>query len=207
VPPVVSAPYISNQPNAEFILPVVHEIGFEGLFTDAGICDTHTALWEWGDGTTSNGVVTELSGSGSVTNSHTYSMPGDYTVTLTVTDDDGDSDNNTMTIHIADVNEALDIFDAYIQSLPASNFRIPIIASLYKAAFKKMFLRPDLMLAFHNYPWMIYSMSFDIRTKFDGLMGGGRIDDWIKQDLAIQTELCQKVDDITAYLTYLLVFL
>jgi hypothetical protein len=110
-----------------------------------------------------------------------------------------------VTVHVADVDEALDIFNAHIKSLPNSKFRFPITANLCKAAFNKMFLRLDLMLAVHNYPWMIASLNFNIRTKFDALVGGGRIDDWIKQDLAIQTELCQKADDITAYLVYLLI--
>jgi hypothetical protein len=202
--PVVTDVYISSQPNAEFILPVVHEIDFEGTFTDAGMCDTHTAGWEWGDGTTSDSVVTESGGSGTAAGSHTYSVPGDYTVILTVTDDDGGTNYDTVTVHVADVDEALDIFNAHIKSLPNSKFRFPITANLCKAAFKKRFLRLDVMLAVHNYPWMIVSLNFDIRTKFDALVGGGRIDDWIKQDLAIQTELCQKVDDITAYLMYLL---
>jgi hypothetical protein len=204
VPPAVTAVYISSQENAEFILPVVHNTSFEGTLTDAGTCDTHTAVWQWGDGTTSDAVVDESGGSGTASGSHIYSLPGDYTVTLTVTDDDGASGSNTMTVHIADVDEALDIFDAYIRSLPNSKFRVPITAKLCKAAFKTMFVRLDVMLAVHNYFGMIYSLNINMRTKFDAAVGGGTIDDWIKKDLAIQTELCQKVDDITAYLVHLI---
>lgn len=58
-------------------------------FTDPGILDTHTALWAWGDGTTSAGVVSESNGSGSVTGSHAYAAAGIYTVSLTVTDKEG----------------------------------------------------------------------------------------------------------------------
>lgn len=55
-------------------------------FTDPGVLDTHTAVWDWGDGTTSNATVTESNGSGSVSNTHTYSVTGVYTVKLTVND-------------------------------------------------------------------------------------------------------------------------
>ncbi len=59
------------------------------VFTDPGRLDTHTALWDWGDGSTSAGTVTETNGSGSVAGSHTYSAVGQYKLTLTVTDKDG----------------------------------------------------------------------------------------------------------------------
>jgi PKD repeat protein len=61
-------------------------------FTDLGIQDTHTALFNWGDGTRSDGSVTESGGSGTVTGSHAFTAPGEYHVTLTVWDDDGQRD-------------------------------------------------------------------------------------------------------------------
>ncbi len=64
-------------------------------FTDPGVLDTHTAIIDWGDGTTSPGEVVELDGSGTVAASHVYQTGGIYTVTVTVTDDDGDSDTET----------------------------------------------------------------------------------------------------------------
>jgi hypothetical protein len=66
-------------------------ISASASFTDPGILDTHTAVWNWGDSTTSAGTVTEASGSGSVSGSHTYTTDGVFTVTLTVTDKDGAS--------------------------------------------------------------------------------------------------------------------
>jgi hypothetical protein len=70
-------------------VPVNNEIDTSADFTDPGVLDTHTAVWDWGDGSTSEGDVSEADGSGSVTGSHAYTTPGLYTVTLTVTDKDG----------------------------------------------------------------------------------------------------------------------
>jgi hypothetical protein len=36
------------------------------IFTDPGIADMHTAMWDWGDGKTSSGIVSETNGSGSI---------------------------------------------------------------------------------------------------------------------------------------------
>ncbi len=56
-------------------------------FTDLNTLDTHTASWNWGDGIVTPGTVTESSGS--VSDSHTYTAAGVYTITLTVTDNSG----------------------------------------------------------------------------------------------------------------------
>ena len=69
-------------------------------FTDADRLDSHTAVLDWGDGTTSAGTVTEGPGgsagaAGSVSGSHTYSAAGFYTVKVTVTDGFGHSGSNS----------------------------------------------------------------------------------------------------------------
>ena len=43
--------------------PVNTSISVSATFTDPGVLDTHTAVWTWGDGTTSPGAVTETNGS------------------------------------------------------------------------------------------------------------------------------------------------
>ncbi len=64
-------------------------ISASATFTDPGTADTHTAVFDWGDNTTSAATVTETSGSGTATASHTYTTPGVYAVGITVTDKDG----------------------------------------------------------------------------------------------------------------------
>jgi PKD repeat protein len=65
------------------------EIDVIASFTDTGFTDSHTAAWDWGDGSTDPGTVNEAGGTGTVSGAHIYAAPGVYTVTLTVTDDDG----------------------------------------------------------------------------------------------------------------------
>jgi len=64
-------------------------IGVSVPFTDAGVLDTHTAVVDWGDGTSSSGIVTEDHGTGTVSAAHSYGAPGVYTATVTVDDGDG----------------------------------------------------------------------------------------------------------------------
>ncbi len=84
VPPTVSDIAVTLE-----LAPVNTPLTATAVFTDPGVPDTHTAVWAWGDNTTSTGVVNEANGSGSVSGVHAYAAPGVYEITLTVTDDDG----------------------------------------------------------------------------------------------------------------------
>ena len=57
-------------------------------FTHGG--GSHSAVWNWGDGFTTAGTVSEVSGLGGyVSGTHTYTAAGVYTVNLTVSDQTG----------------------------------------------------------------------------------------------------------------------
>lgn len=84
-----TAPQIGQITSSSNPVQVGLATNLSASFTDTGIFDTHTAVWDWGDGTTTSGTVTESNGSGAVVGTHTYNSAGVYTVLLTVSDNYG----------------------------------------------------------------------------------------------------------------------
>ena len=82
-------------------------LSFSGTFSDPGAYDTHTAVWNWDDGNSNGGSVSEENvppdATGTVTGSHTYMDDGSYTVTLTVADDDGGSGSDILLVTVNDL--------------------------------------------------------------------------------------------------------
>jgi len=203
-----------EQPNSEFILPVVHTLDFEARATDPG-SDDLTYDWYWDDLTPNDTVIYYNNGSSpdpysspevnpmdvTDTQSHVYAEPGDYTVMLTVTDDDGGSEAVSGVITIHSLEEAKHITNDYIQNLPDNCFKGK--ADQRRNTFDSLFFALDQMLAQENYTGMIQHLRNNMRDKADGLVDGKLGDDWII-DQEAQEHICQKIDDITAYLEYLL---
>jgi hypothetical protein len=80
--------------------------------------DAFTAHVDWGDGTSSDGVVSGGSGSFTVTGTHTYSEVGPHTVTTSISGTDGSVATATST---AAVHYAFDGFIAPLGNPPAVN--------------------------------------------------------------------------------------
>jgi hypothetical protein len=68
------------------------EISASASLTDSDPGDTHTAIWSWGDGLNTPGLVT----ANVVTGTHMYAAAGVYTIKLTVTDGYGASGENSF---------------------------------------------------------------------------------------------------------------
>jgi hypothetical protein len=76
-----------------------------GSFSDVGSQDTHTAVMDWGDGTThALGPV-----SGTTGDSYAYLSPGDYEIKLTVTDDDTGASLAAAPITVVDAARAIEV--------------------------------------------------------------------------------------------------
>jgi hypothetical protein len=189
-----------EQPNPFFILPVVHTLTFNGNFTDPGWLDTHTTLWEFGDGNSTGTTVEENNppdATGNSTASRAYAKPGDYPVTLTVTDDDGDHGNDTVFVHIASGEQVLEAINDYIQSLPGTAFKGP--AAKRQGAIANDLAALAHMLDAGNYKGPIRKLQNDVRAKADGGIDGTAKNDWVVAPGA-QQDICQMIDDLVAYL-------
>ena len=185
----------TDQPNPQFILPGVHTIQFTATFADPGWLDTHTAEWNYGDGTVESATLTEENddpdATGTCTGAHAYAAPGTYTVTITVTDDDGASDQETVEVRIVTVDEAIEDTNDYIQGLDGSAFKNS--ASQRKNALGNMFSAVLGKLESGDLKGAVNQLS-SIMEKADGAG-----EDWITDPTA-QGHVLMKIDDICAYL-------
>ena len=74
---------------------------FSGSYTDPGVYDSHTILWDFGDGTTTTGTLTPT---------HVYGDNGDFDVTLTITDDDGGVGKSSLIVTVNNLAPAITPF-------------------------------------------------------------------------------------------------
>ena len=101
-PTVVAGPNVAINEGSTLTLT-------QTTFTDPNSSDTHTAVIDWGDGSTSTATITGSATSGSVTASHLYTDDGDspYTVTVTVTDNLTASHTDSFQLVVNNVNPTL----------------------------------------------------------------------------------------------------
>ncbi len=116
VAPVITSPTITGSAS------VGQTCTLSGVsFTDAGINDTHTALIDWGDGSTPDDAqvnepyldtdgVTDIPGT--ISDTHVFAAAGTYIGTITLTDESGNSVTQNFTVSVAAAAVSLNTFTA-----------------------------------------------------------------------------------------------
>jgi len=169
------------------LVPVNTPINAIAYFTDPGVLDTHTAVWDWEDGT-SPGTVTESGGSGSVSDNHTYTTPGVYELTLTVKDDDGGQDSSIYQfVVVYDPSGGFVTGGGWINSAVNSNYLYMHVGGKatfgFVAKYKKGATVPDGNTEFQfkagnlnfkstSYDWLIVTGSNYAKFKGTGTING-----------------------------------
>jgi len=187
-----------EQPDPYIILPVVHELTFNGSFADTGTQDTHTAVWDWGDGSSAAATVNEASGSGTVSGRHTFQAPGTYTVTLRVTDDDTAPATATRTVTVLSADQATTSLCSYVAGLPNSAFA-KVASQRRSALVSKLNLAVQAIKA-GSYQGAVSSLTSDVRAKADGIGS----DDWVINPGA-RVAICRMIDGTCAYMKTLII--
>ncbi len=93
-------------------------VNVAATFTDPGTADTHTCQIDWGNGTTTAGMVA----AGTCSGSYAYPAAGIYAIVVTVADDDGGSNSASTSVVVFDPNGGFVTGGGWINS-PAGAYR------------------------------------------------------------------------------------
>ena len=95
-----AAPVVGVAPSL-LVTQAGQSVTFHGWFTDSGSGDSHTILWDFGDGKTASGILAPA---------HVFEAEGVFLVELEVTDDDGGAGSTTAGV-VVGVREICDGVD------------------------------------------------------------------------------------------------
>lgn len=138
------------------------------IFADPDPNDPHTATWQWGDGTSTDGVV----GQNTVSGNHAYAQAGLYTVQLTVTDGCGvQAETTYQYIVVYDPNGGFVTGGGWISSpagayakdaaftgKPSINFASKYLPGCSVPSGNNDFqLKPSLKFSGTGYEWLVIS--------------------------------------------------
>lgn len=127
------APTVNQISSSASQIAINNSLSITGNFTDPDQCDIHTAVVDWGDGTSSTGTVTESNGSGSINASHSYTIPGSYTITLTVYDQNNLPNSSSINVSVIKQIVALDPAQIWVSKGALDiGLKVDLLAEVYK---------------------------------------------------------------------------
>jgi hypothetical protein len=154
-------------------------------FTDAGTLDTHRCTFLWDDASSTPGMVTEASGSGSCTAQHPYLAAGVCRVEVTVTDKDhGDATSAFEFVVVYDPSAGFVTGGGWIDSPAGAYSAIPALTGKATFGFVSKYLKGantptgqtefDLHVANFNFHSTAYEWAG--RGRCEGAIQGHRLD-------------------------------
>ncbi len=171
---------------------------FSGRFSDAGWLDTHTSTWDFGDGTTAPGSLTEshqrLAAIGETHASHIYTRPGTCILVLSITDDDGAVGTSwPRSVTVIGPVDLVQQLDSYIQGLPDRAFDSQ--PKNRRRWFARQLNSATQAIATANDTDALYYLQ-TVRDKADGIGKG----DYLIDPVARQ-KVCAMIDEIASCLS------
>jgi len=176
-------------PNELYILPNIHLIEFNGIFSGLNVLYLYNYTWDFGDGTYSNNILAE----------HYYSLPGTYLATLNISIGDCIIGSNSILLTVLSAEDLTHNINEYIQSLdPDSTIFLKKPDKIKRALDGMLISDTDsvLNLFSEGYYNNVSEKLEMIRKKMDGEPNPK---DWII-DSSIQNEICDRINDFLAYL-------
>jgi PKD repeat protein len=130
---------------------------FNATFTDPGILDTFTAVWDWNDGTTSAGTIDGQI----ITGNHSYEKPGIYTATLTLTDKEGGMAQKSIDGVVVIAPSAASVFGiGWINSPAGSTISRPMVIGKVSFDFNASYRRSSASSPFGKTSFTIKGQGF-----------------------------------------------
>ena len=154
-------------------IPVGTQIFASAEFADQGLADEHDAVWDWGDGTTSSGLVLKDAGSGTVHGDHTYAAPGVYTIGLTLTDDGDSTEASHEYVVVFDPAAGFVTGGGWMQSPPGAFVPDPSLTGKATFGFVAKYKKgADVPIGQTHFSFRVADLRFD-STSYDWLVIAG----------------------------------
>ena len=135
----VAPTVVVDSPAAGSLYQVNAPVSVSASFSDPGANDTHTCQIDWGNGTTTTGMIT----TGTCSGSYAYPAAGIYTIVVTVADDDGGSNSASTSVVVFDPNGGFVTGGGWINSPAGAYWPNPTVTGKANFGFVAKYKKGD----------------------------------------------------------------